>query len=62
MSRDSYQGPFVKVIGDEDLLQPTPVRIGWLLLGLIGAVAVGFAIGLAAPRRDPGHLPPAYEG
>lgn len=41
----------MKVIGDEDLLQPTPIRIGWLVLGLAGAVTVGFVIGLAAPRR-----------
>lgn len=41
----------MKVIGDEDLLRPTPVRIGWLLLGLIGALVLGFVLGLTAPRR-----------
>ncbi|WP_432559389.1 hypothetical protein [Granulicoccus sp. GXG6511] len=53
MTGSRYEGPFVKVIGDEDLLQPTPLRIGWLIVGLIGAIVLGFAIGLAAPRRNP---------
>lgn len=51
MTGSRYEGPFVKVIGDEDLLRPTPVRIGWLLLGLIGALVLGFVLGLTAPRR-----------
>ncbi|MDO5498663.1 MAG: hypothetical protein Q4F67_03165 [Propionibacteriaceae bacterium] len=48
-----YDGPFVHVIGDEDLLKPTPVRIGWLLAGLALAIGLGFALGLAQPRRRP---------
>lgn len=51
MTGSRYEGPFVKAIGDEDLLQPTPIRIGWLLLGLLGALILGFVIGLTAPRR-----------
>lgn len=53
MKGSRYEGPFVSVIGDEDLLRPTPVRIGWLLLGLLGALMLGFVIGLTAPRRNP---------
>ncbi|HHV21391.1 MAG TPA: hypothetical protein GXZ30_07630 [Propionibacterium sp.] len=56
MTGSRYEGPFVKVIGEEDLLQPTPRRIGWLIFGLVGAVLVGFAIGLAAPRRNAAQL------
>lgn len=39
------------MLGDEDLLHPTAPRIGWLLLGLAGAVLLGFLLGLAIPRR-----------
>lgn len=56
MNGSRYEGPFVKVIGDEDLLQPTPVRIGWLLVGLAGALGLGFALGLALPRRRPATI------
>lgn len=52
MTGSRYEGPFAKVIGDEDLLQPTPSRIGWLVLGLAGALLLGFIIGLTAPRRS----------
>lgn len=45
----------MNALGDEDLLQPTPSRIGWLVLGLVGAVVLGFTIGLAAPRRRAVH-------
>ena len=56
MTRSRYEGSFARVIGDEDLLQPTSTRIRWLLLGLVGALIVGFAIGLAAPRQRPASL------
>lgn len=51
MTGPHYEGPLAGVIGEEDLLQPTPKRIGWLLVGLVAAVAVGFALGLLRPRR-----------
>lgn len=51
MAAPRYEGPFVRLIGDEDLLRPTAPRIGWLVLGLLGAVVLGFLIGLALPRR-----------
>lgn len=40
-----------RLVGGEDLLQPTPRR--WVLLGigLVLATLVGFAAGLAAPVR-----------
>lgn len=46
-----YHGPFVPLIGEQDLLRPTPSRLLWLGLGLTVAVLLGFAIGLAQPRR-----------
>lgn len=51
MTAPRYAGPFVGVIGEEDLLKPTPARLGWLVLGLAGALVVGFALGLIIPRR-----------
>lgn len=51
MAAPRYEGPFAEMIGDEDLLLPTAPRVGWLLLGLLGAVGLGFLIGLAMPRR-----------
>lgn len=46
-----YRGPFTPLIGDEDLLRPTPSRLVWLGIGLLAAILLGFAIGLAQPRR-----------
>ncbi|WP_166646773.1 hypothetical protein [Enemella evansiae] len=46
-----YRGPFRPLIGDEDLLRPTPSRMVWLGLGLLAAIVLGFAIGLTQPRR-----------
>jgi hypothetical protein len=51
MTTPHYEGPLAGAIGDEDLLQPTPLRFGWLLVGLLGAVALGFVFGLTLPRR-----------
>lgn len=51
MTAPRYEGPFVGMIGEEDLLQPTPRRIGWLIAGLGAAVILGFAVGMAWPRR-----------
>lgn len=51
MAAPRYEGPFAEMVGDKDLLRPTAPRIGWLLLGLVGAVMLGFLIGLAWPRR-----------
>jgi hypothetical protein len=56
MAPPRYEGPLAEMIGDEDVLRPTALRIGWLLLGLVGAVLVGFAIGLAIPRRRAADL------
>lgn len=53
MAAPHYEGPFATMIGEEDLLTPTPLRLGWLLLGLAGAVALGFVLGLTLPRRRP---------
>lgn len=52
MSSQRYEGPFAAMIGEEDLLQPTPRRIGWLVVGLGLAVIFGFIVGMAWPRRQ----------
>lgn len=56
-------GPIRTLVGDEDLLQPTPKR-WWLLgAGLLGAVVVGVLAGFARPyasgavkKHAPGSL------
>ncbi|WP_425310795.1 hypothetical protein AADG42_19125 [Ammonicoccus fulvus] len=58
MKSQRYEGPFVTMIGEEDLLQPTPRRIGWLLMGLVLALVFGFAVGLAWPRKRRSSLAP----
>lgn len=56
MAAPRYEGPFADMIGNEDLLRPTAPRVGWLLLGLAGAVLLGFLVGLAIPRRRAARL------
>lgn len=58
MSDKPYHGPFQEMIGSEDLLRPTPARVTWLLVGLVGALGLGFVLGLMRPRmaqRFPGQ-------
>lgn len=42
----------MSVIGDDDLLWPTPMRICWLLAGLVSALTLGFLLGMILPRRQ----------
>ncbi|NNG20093.1 hypothetical protein HJ590_11020 [Naumannella sp. ID2617S] len=50
--QSGYHGPFARVIGNEDLLRPTPSRLVWLGVGLAAAVLLGFVVGLTQPRRS----------